>query len=85
MQPVHFYLFLPIVSSALIKRLQLVDWLAAYTEKRDDSCQLKSTAWFADDIVLAKYPNVTAIMLPKTESAVDLQQLLQSKPSIFIP
>ncbi|PVZ78583.1 CoA ester lyase [Serratia sp. S1B] len=59
-------------------RQQLADWLTTYPETevmiRVNS---KQTEWFSDDITLAKYPNVTAIVLPKTESIADLQAIFE--------
>ena len=61
-------------------RQLLINWLEAHPEHnimvRVNSRQ---TPWFADDMTLSKYPNVSAIVLPKTESSTDIEAITQLK------
>ena len=49
------------------------DWLAAHPEQLVlVRINARQTEWFNDDLSLLKYANVSAIVLPKTEAAADV-------------
>ncbi|WP_312159006.1 CoA ester lyase [Acinetobacter sp.] len=45
----------------------------------------RQTEWFKDDVKLAHLKNVLAIVLPKTESAADIQQVLNERELDIYP
>ena len=45
----------------------------------------KQTPWFAEDIQLARLDNVSAIVLPKTESAADVEAITQLREIAVYP
>lgn len=67
-------------------RHELAQWLNDHPE-----CQLmirvnaSQTEWFQADIELAKYPNVSAIVLPKTESNVEIDAVLKIRAIDIFP
>ena len=67
-------------------RQLLIDWLETHPEQnvlvRINSRQ---TPWFIDDISVAKYPNVSAIVLPKTESITDIEAITNIKTINIYP
>ncbi|WP_407324415.1 HpcH/HpaI aldolase/citrate lyase family protein [Acinetobacter pittii] len=67
-------------------RQTLINWLEAHPEK-DIMVRVNSrqTPWFLDDISLAKYPNVSAIVLPKTESIADIEVITDIKAISIYP
>ncbi len=64
----------------------LAAWLKDHTEHqvmiRVNSSQ---TEWFLADIELAKFPNVSAIVLPKTESGAEIEAVLQIREVGIFP
>lgn len=67
-------------------RDSLVSWLQNHPEHqvmiRVNSSQ---TEWFLADIELAKFPNVSAIVLPKTESSAEIEKVLQIREVGIFP
>jgi len=43
------------------------------------------TAWFGDDLALAAHPNITAIMLPKTEHTKDVAAVMRAGAAHVLP
>ena len=61
-------------------------WLIAHPESAVlIRVNAKHTEWFQQDIQLAKFPNVTGIVLPKTESAEDLNAVLSVQDVALYP
>lgn len=67
-------------------RQALSHWLSEHPEQhimiRINSSQ---TAWFSQDIQLAQYENVSAIVLPKAESVEDIQTILSVRHLDIFP
>lgn len=70
----------------LSARESLTHWLLDHPNQqvmiRVNSSQ---TEWFNDDLQLAKYPNVSAIVLPKTESSTEIQAVLKIRSLDIFP
>ena len=67
-------------------RQSLQEWLANHPDHqimiRVNSSQ---TEWFDDDILLAQYANVSAIVLPKTESIDEIEKVLAIRALDIFP
>ncbi|NNH01883.1 CoA ester lyase [Acinetobacter sp. ANC 5414] len=67
-------------------REMLKQWLVEHPEYQVlIRVNAKQTTWFAEDIQLAKFDNVSAIVLPKTESAADLEAIIQLRNIAIYP
>jgi len=56
-------------------RAVLADWLARGAGRVVVRINSADTPWFADDLALARSPNVAAVMLPKAERSDDLARI----------
>lgn len=65
-------------------RLAVLDWLSA-GQKAIVRINGVGTPWHARDLALAKIPGVTAIMLPKAESAKDIAGIVRAGAKQVLP
>jgi citrate lyase subunit beta / citryl-CoA lyase len=67
-------------------RHELAQWLNNHPEHQMMiRVNASQTEWFQADIELAKYPNVSAIVLPKTESNIEIDTVLQIRKIDIFP